>query len=921
MIRFENKWLAATGLVLLAGCSGETSTLTVQTASSCMLCHNGSLADDYSGPGIENPHPFTAASNITCVTCHGGDPNGTDMLSSHVPPPPQIGDDAFQDVNAQAWFNRLTLAGMDKFPDYVVDGKTYTAIDYLQFVNPGDLRVVEHGRSCGECHEGHAEVVSKSLLATSAGILAGASFAAGIESSVPESQGLHQDTAADTAVRAVADSNFSGNQSLVGAVSHLLEYPVFSVRGATGPNAVFQNPAYDAAQLDDDRDAENRAIPGSPLANLFMDQVSFTCGDCHLGSAGANNRAGDFRSSGCTACHMPYAIDGKSRSTDPNIDKLEPVDPDAIDDPERAHTSSHVIHGVARTLPSGVVVAGIEDQTCAGCHQGSNRTVMQYWGIRLDQNADVRNGRQYPANPVTSQTTHGDPRLFDAVAQNNTFNGRNGNQYLLKEDYDGDGRDDTPEDVHYQAGLGCIDCHGSWDMHGGDAQNPDGLIRSRMEQQTAITCESCHGTIDAYAPVAPGTTYDGVAANVAADSKGNPLRHVWRAADGNTYLKSRLTGNTHVVPQTKDAVVNSGKVHPLTSQPFYSAKASYAMGRIDATATNGIGPKQTGTTHDGFSHTDNMDCASCHAAWTNTCMGCHLSGEYNNGNNFSNQTGERIVYKQRTADFTYQSPLFFQLGVDPSGKITQFSSNTKVFYQWQDRNGQLSRRFEFSDRRGMGNSPDAPSGLPSLSHNAIMAHSIRGKIDATHEGPRYCVACHLTTTGVAQYGAQYDAFRTAMAAGDWGALDYDLLKQHFGRNTGNVLNSPLYVHGVAGLGTGMFLFDENGAPVNPLDTFAGRKGADNVAPSTVFDPANVYFDLDRIVEPDGRSNGSSNHAWLTGVDGSALRDGATDPAMAGPLGAHLIQLLADPVNGLVLDSWFDSDSVPRGDAASYLGGG
>lgn len=921
MIRFDVKWISAAGLALIAGCSGETGSLTAQTAESCMLCHNGAQADDYSGPGIENPHPFPGAGALTCTTCHGGDPNGTDMLTSHVPAPPQIGDRAFQDVNALAYFNKLTLAGMDKFPDYVVDGQTYTALDYLQFVNPGDLRVVEGGRSCGACHAGHAEVVSKSLLATSAGILAGASYAAGIESAVPESQGLHQDTAADTAVRAVNDANYSGNQSLVGAVSRLLEYPVFSVRNATGPDAVFQNPDYDALAIADDRDAENRFTAGSPLANLFMDQVSFTCGDCHLGSAGANNRAGDFRSSGCTACHMPYAIDGRTRSSDPNINRVEPLDPDDIDDPERPHTRSHRIHGVARTLSNGAVVPGIEDHTCAGCHQGSNRTVMQYWGIRLDQNADVRNGRQYPANPITSQTTHGDARLFDPVSQNNTFNGRNGNQYLLREDYDGDGRDDTPEDVHYQAGLGCIDCHGGWDMHGGDPLNPSGFIASRMEQQTAITCESCHGTIDAYATVSPGSTYDGTAADVASDRKGNALRHVWRGTDGLYYLKSRLTGNLHVVPQTKDAVVDSGRVHPFTSEPFYSAKASYAMGRIDATNANGIGPKQTAGGHDGFSHTDNMDCASCHAAWTNTCMGCHLSGEYDNGNNFSNQTGERIVYKQRTADFTYQSPLFFQLGVDPSGKITQFSSNTKVFYQWEDRNGQLSRRFTFSDRRGLGTSPSAPSGFPSLAHNAIMAHSIRGKVDATREGPRYCVACHLTDTGVAQYGAQYDAFRTAMAAGDWGALDFNLLRQHFGRNTGNVLNSPLYVHGVAGLGTGVFLFDENGAPVNPLDTNPNRVGADGIAPASVFDPQNVFFDLDRIVEPDGRSNGSSNHAWLDGVDGSSLRDGATDPTMAGPLGARLIQLLCDPQNGLVLDSWFDSDSVPRGDAAGFLGGG
>ena len=61
-------------------------------------------------------------------------------------------------------------------------------------------------------------------------------------------------------------------------------------------------------------------------------------------------------------------------------------------------------------------------------------------------------------------------------------------------------------------------------------------------------------------------------------------------------------------------------------------------------------------------------------------MGCHLEGEYDNGNNFSNITGERIVFKQKFAEFVYQSPVFFQLGVDASNKITQTSAITTVFF-------------------------------------------------------------------------------------------------------------------------------------------------------------------------------------------------------------------------------------------------
>jgi hypothetical protein len=654
---------------VLAACSGETSNLQTQQAQSCMLCHNGSLDNDYSGPGIENPHPFPGAGAILCTTCHGGNPNGTDVATSHVPPPPEIGDRAFQDVNAKAWFNKLTLAGMDKFDDYVVDGKTYTSLQYLQFQNPGDLRVTRAGKGCGQCHANHSEDVNSSLIATEAGIMSGARYAMGEVSQVPESAGLYEDTASDLGFRAVSDSSYVLGSGAVGDVDHLLETPVFSVFGANGPDEIFNNAAYDSNQLDDDRNLDGSVIPGSPLANLFHEQVSFTCGDCHLGSKGANNRYGDFRSSGCSACHMRYSESGRAGSSDPNINKTEPLNVDAIDDPERPHVKTHRIASIHKTLSNGVTVQGIDDYACVDCHQGSNRTVLQYWGIRLDQNADVRNGRQYPANPITNQGTHNDTRLFDPVINNNTFNGRNGNQYLLYEDYDGDGRDDTPPDVHYDAGMGCIDCHGSFDLHGGDATQAGANISSRMEQQTAIRCENCHGTIDAYAPTQAGTAYDGTTKQLALDSKGNVLKHVSRDVNGNYFLISRLDGAVHYIPQTKDTVVDSGKTNPLDSQPVYSAKASYAMGRADADpVSNGIGPLQTGGVTSGFSHTDRMDCASCHASWTNTCMGCHLGGEYNTGNNFSNITGERIVYKQANADFTYQSPLFFQLGVNAKAR-------------------------------------------------------------------------------------------------------------------------------------------------------------------------------------------------------------------------------------------------------------
>ena len=932
-MRFAIRASSLVALTYLASCGagggGEFSSIQFASAESCMQCHNASLGNDYSGPGIENPHPFPGADNLLCTTCHGGNGAGNDKLTSHVPPPPEIGDETNLTNNRTAYFNRLTLTGIDKFPDYTVDGTVYTALDYLQFINPGDLRVVTEGRSCGQCHAGHVDCVEGSLLATAGGIFSGAMYAAGVENEVPESVGRYEDTAADLAFRAVTDADFNVSSASIGGVSRLLEFPVFSVRGQTGGDNIDQNQAYRKDLLNDDVNADNSLVTGSHLANLYHEQVAFTCGDCHLGSAGANNRYGDFRSSGCTSCHMPYSLDGRSRSGDPNVNTTEPVDPDDIEAPERSHISRHLIVSTAKTLPSGEAVQGINDYACAGCHQGSNRTVMQYWGIRLDQNEDVRRNRQYPANPVSYTDTRNDTRLFDPVVNNRTFNGRDDRQYLLEEDYDGDGRDDTPADVHYEAGMGCIDCHGSYDLHGGDVTNPASAeLFSRMEQAVAIRCESCHGGVDAPANVVTGTAYNGTTAQLATDARGNPLDHVIREPDGNMYLYSRLTGARHYVKQTVDTIVDNAVMHPDTGDPVYSKAASYAMGTDDGVDSTGIGPQQTGG-HSNFNHSTDgrVSCVACHASWTNSCIGCHLEGEYDRNNNFSNITGQQIVFEEDNADFTYQSPVPFQLGIGPTNEIVPIAANTETFFKYRDLNDEWTDTFAFSDRNGQGNNALPPE-HGALSHNAMMPHSIRGKVTPTQEGPRYCVSCHLTDDGLTNFGAEYAVLRDAMSTGNYTNLDLDyfrdVLTPHIGVNTGNQMNSPLWVHAVAGLGSGLFLFDQYGCPENPLDNNPNRAGCDTFpiqgAPATHFDVSDVAFNLDRLVREDGTSNSSNNHPLLEPGVGPDMRDGAANGDMSGPLGASIIDRLTnpDPNFGIILDSGLDADGDTFGAATTLV---
>lgn len=906
---------------------------------SCMACHNGASANDYSGPGLSNPHPFQGAANILCSQCHGGNPQATGKAQAHTPPPPAIGDRQKQTVDQYAWFNRLTLAGLDKQPDYTLNGRTYTALDFLQFVNPGDLRVVSRNRGCGlaGCHGGeHADWVSRaSPIGTEVGFFSAAMYHIGVDNSIPEHRGLYQDTAADYAFREVRDPNFTPANAKTGQVGWLKEVPEYA---QWGTGEIWNNPDFDVANLVDDiYNAANGDPPAksgrvrnnTALAKLYQEQVSITCGDCHAGSAGANNRYADFRSSGCTACHMEYSLDGRSRSTDPNVNKLEPANPDAIAAPERPHIETHQIRNVAKVLDNGAFVRGISDRACVGCHQGSNRTVLQYWGIRLDQNQDLVNNFQYPANPVTFTNTAQDERLFDPAVNNVTFNGRNANQYILNEDYDGDQRDDTPADVHYEAGLGCIDCHGSRDVHAGTEGDPtSGNIVSRMDQTVKITCENCHGGIDGYADTKPCLSYDGRQASCAKDSANNAMPHVTKDPQGNYWLTSRVDGQRHYLPQTKDTVYNTNKRNPINQRLIYNAKASYAMGRLDGTLENGTGPQQTNPNlvGQGFSHTDRLDCVSCHGSWTNNCTGCHLRTQYDaNPANyfFSNITGERIVLKQANADFTYISPVNMYLGVNSKGKVTQFSAGMKVFYRYTDRNGNDSQVYTFSDRNGEGNNPNylGRNPHPALGNYQMAAHTIRGKVTANNEGPRYCVACHNTTAGLAQFGAQYAQFLNDYNNRNYANLNFNLLQEHIGKNPGNQLNSPFFVHQAAGLGTGLYLFDETGCPVNPLDNRADRFFCPDGAPADNFNANNVVYDADRLVEVTGVTNACSLHPLLNPANGGLLRQGALNPLMSGTLGAGIINKMVNPdINqgGKVLDSWIDANGAAQGNAANFI---
>ena len=266
------------------------------------------------------------------------------------------------------------------------DGVTKEAAHAGLLPNPGDLNVVDE--TCGMCHEKIVANVKKSLHATSAGVISGARY---LWAAQREKNALYS-------VRQVEDED-GEVPAEAGAVKTLQQLPRYE-------------------------------DSGQPVDDYLRNQ----CLRCHLWTEGKRT-AGDYRASGCSACHVLYADDGLSRSGDEAIPKDKPGYP--------------IRHEITTRIPA---------QQCVHCHNRGGRTGVSFLGMMESDG-------------------YGTPFGGDGGKQGK-LHGKNYN-FLHKE-------------LHLEAGMDCIDCHTPNDLHG------DGNIYSKREQAVEIECADCHGTAGEY---------------------------------------------------------------------------------------------------------------------------------------------------------------------------------------------------------------------------------------------------------------------------------------------------------------------------------------------------------------------------------------------------------------------------------------
>ncbi|MBI4817485.1 MAG: hypothetical protein HY791_14585 [Deltaproteobacteria bacterium] len=710
-------------------CIGGGPQLPPQAAEeSCVGCHAPN------NQGIEDPHPWLY---VKCTDCHGGDPTKASQAEAHAAIPAVMANPKYPGrPNVQYYYNYLTTHGFENFGE--------EGLKFLRFINPSDLRIADQtcGKSTG-CHAKYVAAFKGSVILTMPGLLDASLYRVGARRS-------YNSGSTERDARDFTSGITLGLDQIADAL--------FAQR--SDPNSAERIVYFTVAGLR----SQNRDETGTYTEeDILRDITNKTCGDCHAGGKGRNDRYDDYRSGGCAACHMPYAMSGQSASNDPTVDRQEPIYPAAwaniagfnvnnfnqYNDPVfianfRPEKSHPIRHQLTKT---------VSDKQCKPCHSGSNRTVDQYEGRQWDPNrvyfTGLNNGA-VNANQVKFAT------IIPQNDANARYNGQAFNQLIEYADLGSvmhgvndqpnvpDGINDIAADVHKKADLWCLDCHQSKELHG-DATLEDEsqpfdpvtnkyypVIFSRMDAQTKIRCENCHGTPDLQTEPNSAQTPNPVI-NVRRFSQ-EDVTNMGQALGitvPGVYLSLRSKpGQYRYIPQVKDiSEPSSNAVKPTTRERLFRQNAFVAHARVSpqTSASNvgpGVGPCKNGNFNrgncvangselvpNGFSHvgsqtTDSegrpikpgaqpangLACYTCHATWQNACTGCHLTLADNDGNNVryagSPISGALSIGIIAQADFTWIPSQEWLMGINSRGKISPQMPMSKGFFRHVTRDNQ-----------------------------------------------------------------------------------------------------------------------------------------------------------------------------------------------------------------------------------------
>ncbi|MBC2664081.1 hypothetical protein H7F51_00965 [Novosphingobium flavum] len=422
----------------------------------CVSCHVKSDA-----PTMH----LTPAVKLGCTDCHGGDAavRGNPRLSRTDPQYIAAREKAHVLPRYPHSWNYPSSANPPR--SYALLNKE--APEYVRFINPGDLRVARE--ACGACHLATVEASERSLMASGAMLWGGAGYNNGI---VPFKNYLFGEayTREGEPAKIVSPGTPPGTvtkaQKDRGALAEMYPLPRWNVippgdifrvfeRGGRTIGSAFSeiglpNLSGSIQKLEEpgrpDLKQSNRG-PGTglrvaiPVLNIHKTRLN----DPYLWFMGTNDQPGDYRSSGCTGCHVIYANDreprhsltyaqygrdGQTITADPTIaDKLVKVggesghgalkgDHGSVDD----HAGGELVKESGHPL-SHVFTRAIPTAQCMNCHMHQpNIFLNSYLGYTMwDYESDAPKmwpeKQKYPTAAEVRETNERNPEGAAALGK------------------------------------------------------------------------------------------------------------------------------------------------------------------------------------------------------------------------------------------------------------------------------------------------------------------------------------------------------------------------------------------------------------------------------------------------------------------------------------------------------------------------
>jgi hypothetical protein len=689
--------------------AGQTAAETAAKSAGCVTCHEKTDAPTmHTDLGVQ----------LGCVDCHGGDHTVARAASDRPGSPGYM-------ATLERAHVLPKYPGLWRWPSSANPERSYTLLnheapEYIRFVNPGDYRIVRE--ACGACHQKQIQAAERSIMATSAMLWGGAAYNNGI---LPFKRYLLGEAYTRDGAPAVLESPIPVTDKMKarGALAKLYPLPAWEVlpqgRGFAGtgdervaavgdvfrvferggrnivtqfpevglPNALGQLQRLEEPGRPDFRQSNRGPGTGNRIAVPVINITKTRLNDPHTWFLGTNDQAGDYRSSGCSACHVVYANDRDPVHSGPyapfgNRGQTQTVDPavNGTHFPEMAGERGHPLrHAFTSAIPSS---------QCMICHMHQpNVFVNTYYGtIMWDYESDAPlmwpkkeidprtrdlgqplrerarhdglDGETYQEwqrareildrNPerAAERGLWGDRDFLEAVwtdvnprTRHTRFADYHGHgwnfRYVFSRDrkgnlLDGEGRivpNDDPDKLDKAVHMMSI--HAEVGMHCVDCHfqqdgHGNGLIHGEVAAAVQIQCKDCHGTALAY----PTLRTSGPAAA----PKGEDLS-LLRNPDGKLrfeWIGDRLIQRSVVTPGlewevslTKDGVTPGHR--------DYSAESARAKLMAEL---SGPGDKKQewgpGVPAALLAHKDEeMACFSCHFSWTTSCAGCHLPIEAN----------------------------------------------------------------------------------------------------------------------------------------------------------------------------------------------------------------------------------------------------------------------------------------------------